>query len=67
MSAALEGLDWKAFIQGTIIFNSDLNGIALVNIDLINRPGVARAFLQTPLSLTVGPSVIVFHQILKTS
>ena len=51
MSAALEGLAWKALIQGTIIFKSDLNVIALVNINLINRSGVAGAFLQTPLSL----------------
>ena len=68
MSAALEGLDWKARIQGKLIFNSEINDIALVNIDLINRPGVAGRFythLRHRLIKSVGPSVIL--QIIKTS
>ena len=44
MSAVLEGLDWKALIQGKLPFNSEINDIALVNNDLINRPGVAGRF-----------------------
>ena len=50
MSAALEGLDRKALIQGNIFF-SERNYLALVSNDLnlliINRPGVAGAVLQS--------------------
>ena len=38
MSAALEGLDWKALLQGKLFFNSELHDIALVSNDLIKRP-----------------------------
>ena len=71
MSAVLEGLDWKALIQGKLPFNSEINDIALVNNDLINRPGVAGRFythLQHRLLIkSVRPSVILFLQIFKTS
>ena len=30
MSAVLEGLDWKARIQGKLPFNSEINDIALI-------------------------------------
>ena len=70
MSAALEGLDWMALIQGKLFFNSELNDIALVNNDLINRPGVAGRFyrhLRHRLIKSVGPTVILFLKIFKTS
>ena len=70
MSAALEGLDWMALIQGKLFFYIELNDIALVNYDLINRPGVAGRFykhLSHRLIKSVGPSVILFLQIFKAS
>ena len=30
MSAVLEGLDWKALIQGKLPFKSEINDIALI-------------------------------------
>ena len=70
MSAALECLDWKPLILGKLFPNSEINDIALVNINVINRPDEAWRFyrhLRHRLIKLIGPSVILFLQIIKTS
>ena len=37
-----------------------------ININVVNRPGVAGAVLQTPLSFFTSESVILFFKIFNT-